>query len=225
LQKTRCQRGLIRGCLVCGLLNFLSFSIGAAVAAESRALVLSRELPAYLLHNETGRIHRLAPGTNEIMLIGEWSPSDKALSDDSHLRVRLPDGSVRPLWIEANTLAREFGQVVFLRFAASVPAAAANQGGLSLESGDDVWSPNLSIPVLAVDPARADAFRVAGFARANPAAANRPDSRELRVSVVADSVATQNRRISQLLFLLPIALVVVAAGARSLLRRNRHDGE
>lgn len=194
-----------------------------APAMESLPIALSTNLSAYGSRSDSGT-NWIIPAAGEIVVVGELNLAKTLLADPYHLQLRLPDGSVRPVWIDRQTIVREFGRVAFLRFAAPIPAAIASREGLALEYGDDVQSTNTLVSGLAIDPARRDAFRAITFERAVALGNGESESPELRLNIVADSHMAQSQIRSRLLFLLPIAWVVVVAFARFFARRLSHDG-
>jgi hypothetical protein len=114
---------------------------------------------------------------------------------------------------------REFGKIVFFRFHVALPARLADEGGLVMEWGDDVRSPNVLVAAIQADPARQGDYREIVF---SPAAGPKPDTEEQQIGLTV--VVTRHSSWYRLLYLLPIVLVLAAA-LIGILSKNAERGQ
>ena len=150
----------------------------------------------------------LIPAGGEIVAFGELSMGNDSVGDPSRLRMRFPDGSLHALRIERRSIVHELGRLVVCRFAIGIPAALIGEDGFALEYGDDVESPNVLMGDLLAAPSQRVSYREMSLV----ADADR-EARELSMKVIADRSAGHRRW----LYLLPIALVTLAALSRRML--------
>lgn len=186
-----------------------------ALGSEHLPVAFLEELSPHWLSSQTG-VERMTASDDQIIAVGELSLGKDGIGGISRVAMRFPDGSIHPLRIEKPTIIYEFGQLVFCRFAVNIPITLIAQSGFALEYGEDVSCDNVLVENIHLDPAESSRYREISLGP--PARTNADtESQELSLRVMADR---QGRR-KVWLYLLPIALVLVATVLRALTGKKK----
>jgi hypothetical protein len=186
--------------------------LGASAAAEQAALEL---LPADEARiSATGVAAPAEPGT--ALVFGRLDDPAFAIADPSQVTVVDANGKQLSLLIEEQSLFRDLGQIVSMRFVFAIPESELAAGGLQLKWGPEVRAANVVGEEIALAPVARERLRQFRWSRA-PSSAEPPSV--ATIEVIADSHAGWYF----LWYLLPISVVFALLTIRKIRARHSTD--
>ncbi len=164
-----------------------------------------------------GSAAAVAPAPEQVVLAGRFSQAAFSVARLDQVELLGPDGKPLPLVFDESGIAREFDQIVGIRFYALLPAAAVIDDGTAvaptcvLRWGDGVKAEMKTVPAfrLPQDPGKVRSF---SWTTGVPAAGNKGSGQDSTASIeiVADSTANYH----SLWYLLPMALILSLLAVR-----------
>jgi len=152
------------------------------------------------------------PRPGETLAVGEISLGEQGIEDISHLRLLLPTGDVLPLHIEKMSLVDDMGSIVFFRYTVNIPTQYVKSDKCTVEMGNEITSPNSLISGIRLDAGNKSVYReITLFPSAGTDAGSSPIAVEALKQTTVTVIADRKVHHAQLLYLLPIVLVFIAA--------------
>lgn len=147
----------------------------------------------------------VVPSRNEIAVIGQFNDAAFKISSIDELTVLTADNKVVPLTVDRSAVLREWGNIVSVRFAFTVPKKAARNEdtGYVIRWGKDVEGRNTIVDGLALDPSHSADYREFAWEAGRDQRGD--DISVAKIRVIADSNAEKY----DLWYLLPMALIMI----------------
>lgn len=180
-----------------------------SMGAQRVPVVFSHDLSPHWFDTATPG-YPIYPARGAVLAAGEISLGEQGIADMTHARMRLPNGAALPLQIEQSSLVNDLGSLVYFRYVVNIPTEFAASDGCCIELGNDITAPNTLIAGIVLDATHHTAYREILPAPAPAATAGGTEQKQTTVTVIADRKVHH----AQLLYLLPILLVLIAALAQ-----------
>ncbi len=186
--------------------------LGTSAAAEQAALQLVPADESQL--SATGAAAPAAAGT--VLVFGRFDDPAFSIADPTQITVVDAKGEQLPLLIEENSLFRDLGRIVSMRFVFALPESELGAEGLQLKWGPEVRAVNVVGEGIALAPVAHERLRQFRWSRA--ASGAEPPS-VATIEVIADSHADYYF----LWYLLPISVIFTLLTIRKIRARHSTD--